>query len=228
MRTRWLVPLALLFVAVPVVLAAKGKDVLAQADAFIAQQKVDTKKDGWRVRVPKPPTFTFPKEGKKPVWVLETNKGKLVFQLFDKQAPAHVSNLIYLTRLGFYDGLSFHRVIKGFMAQGGCPLGTGGGMLPYGLPLEVSGETKHNRAGLLSAARTSDPNSAGSQFFITFGPAPGLDPMPGAPGREGYTLYGELIDGKPTLAALEAAGAPSDPGRPSEPLTITKATVELR
>lgn len=211
-----------------VALAAKTKDVLAQADEFIAQKKVDTKQEGWRLRVPQPPVFTFAKEGKKPVWVLETNKGKLAFKLFDKAAPAHVSNLIYLTRLGFYDGLKFHRVIKGFMAQGGCPLGTGSGMLPYGLPLEVSSETKHDRAGLLSAARTNNPNSAGSQFFITFGPAPGLNPVPNTPGREGYTLYGELVDGSAALKALEAAGAARDPGTPSEPLTITKATIELR
>lgn len=206
----------------------KEKDVLAQADAFIASKKVETKQDGWRLRVPQPPVFTFATSGKQPVWVLETSKGRLVFRLRSDLAPGHVSNLIYLTRLGFYDGLSFHRVIKGFMAQGGCPRGTGSSALPYGLKLEVGPATRYDRRGLLAAARTSDPNSAGSQFFITFGPTPGLNPSSG-PGGEGYTLYGEAIEGQDTtLKALEAAGAASDPGRPSEALTITKATVELR
>lgn len=227
MRSFACLPLLALLLLVPEAGAAREKDVVAQADAFIAKSKIGTTAEGWRTRLPKPPTFTFAK-GRKVRWVLETSKGRVVAELDEGVAPAHVSNIVYLTRLKFYDGLTFHRVIKGFMAQGGCPLGNGGGNPGYGLPLEVRPDVKHTKAGQLSTARSSLPNSDGSQFFITFGPAPGLDHVPGVPGREGYTLFGEVVEGLDVVRAIEAAGAPGDPGTPRERLEIRKASIELK
>jgi cyclophilin family peptidyl-prolyl cis-trans isomerase len=203
------------------VVALREGDPIAEVDAYIARTKPDVTRPDWRTRLPAPVQVGFPKD-KHVHWVLETNKGRLVVRLWHSVAPLHASNLIYLTRLGFYDGLVFHRVIQTFMAQGGCPRGNGTGMPGYGLPLEVSKTARHDRAGLLSTANTGRPGTDGSQFFLTFRPAPELD--------GGYTVYGEIVEGMDTLRALEAAGAPARSGRqePREKLVITKATVELR
>jgi len=142
-------------------------------------------------------------------------------KLWHEVAPLHVSNLVYLTRLGFYDGLTFHRVIQGFMAQGGCPVGNGSGMPGYGLPLEVSKSAKHDRAGLLSTANTGSKNTDGSQFFLTFRPAPELD--------MGYTVYGEVVSGMEVVRLLEAAGGPPNSrGTPRQKLLIERARVDVR
>ena len=98
---------------------------------------------------------------------LKTNHGLIVLDLLPDIAPGHCGNLIGLARIGYYNGVSFHRVISGFMIQGGCPLGTGTGGPGYTIKAEFN-EMPHV-AGVLSMARTSDPNSAGSQFFICLG-----------------------------------------------------------
>ncbi len=206
----------------------KVGDPLAEADAFIASQTIDKSNPAWRTRLPLPPVFGWPAD-KKVLWTIDTNKGRLVAELWPKAAPHHASNVVYLARLGFYDGLVFHRIIQGFMAQGGCPLKNGGGSTGYGLPLEARTSVPHDRRGILSAARTAFPNSANSQFFITFGPTPGLNPVPRMPGREGYSVFGAVVEGLDgTLAAIEAVGAPSDPGTPREPVLIEKTYVEIR
>jgi cyclophilin family peptidyl-prolyl cis-trans isomerase len=132
-------------------------------------------------------------------------------------APMHVTSFIYLTRLGFYDGLAFHRVIPGFMAQGGCPLGTGTGGPGYKFAGEFKPGVKHTKGGLLSMANAG-PGTDGSQFFLTFVPTPWLD------GK--HTIYGEVTSGLETLKALEAAG--SQGGRPTEPLKIEKVTISVQ
>src|SRR5262249_18396763 len=124
---------------------------------------------------------------------------------------------IYLTRLGFYDGLTFHRVITGFMAQGGDPMGIGMGGPGYQYEGEFSDSVKHDKPGILSMANAG-PGTDGSQFFITFVPTPHLN------GK--HSIFGEVIDGMDVLKKLEAAGSPS--GKPSEPLTITKATIVVQ
>jgi cyclophilin family peptidyl-prolyl cis-trans isomerase len=129
----------------------------------------------------------------------------------------HVTNFIDLTRLGFFDGLSFHRVITQFMAQGGCPLGTGTGDPGYRFEGEYRADVKHDRPGLLSMANAG-PGTDGSQFFLTFVPTPWLN------GK--HTIFGEVIEGQDVLKKLEAAGTQS--GKTTEPLSIVKATVELR
>jgi cyclophilin family peptidyl-prolyl cis-trans isomerase len=126
----------------------------------------------------------------------------------------HVSSTVYLTRLGFYDGLAFHRVIPGFMAQGGCPEGKGTGGPGYTFDGEFSARVKHDRPGLLSMANAG-PGTDGSQFFLTFVPTPWLD------GK--HTIFGEVVEGQEVLGRMESLGSAS--GRPSETLRITKATV---
>jgi cyclophilin family peptidyl-prolyl cis-trans isomerase len=111
--------------------------------------------------------------------------------------------------------LAFHRVITGFMAQGGCPLGTGTGGPGYQYGGEFSPSVKHNTPGLLSMANAG-PNTDGSQFFLTFVPTPWLD------GK--HTVYGKVVEGLDTLSKLEAAG--SESGRTSEPLRIESVTIQ--
>lgn len=182
-------------------------------DAFIAEQTVDTAASGWRTHLAKPPNVTF-EAGASYFWELETNLGAVTVELLPSVAPMHVASTIYLTRLGFYDGLSFHRVISAFMAQGGCPLGTGTGGPGYQYAGEFDASVKHDRPGLLSMANAG-PGTDGSQFFLTFVPTPWLD------GK--HTIFGEVVDGMPTVQALEARGSQS--GATSERLEITKATV---
>jgi peptidyl-prolyl cis-trans isomerase B (cyclophilin B) len=196
--------------------AAVTDPAIAQIDKFIADQKIDTKSPGWKTHLPKPPKLDFTK-GKTYVWVLDTNKGTMKITLKPDVAPMHVSSTIYLTRLGFYDGLTFHRVINGFMAQGGDPLGTGTGGPGYQYDGEFDANTKHEKPGILSMANAG-PGTDGSQFFITFVPTPHLN------GR--HSIFGEVTDGMDTLKKLEAAGSPS--GKTSEPLSITKATIEVK
>ena len=118
--------------------------------------------------------------------ILETTKGKVVIALRPDLAPKHVERIKTLAREGFYDGLVFHRVIDGFMAQCGCPNGAGtGGSKHPNLPAEFSAEP-HVR-GTCSMARASNPNSANSQFFICFDDARFLDKQ--------YTVWGQVVEG---------------------------------
>ncbi|HKZ95947.1 MAG TPA: peptidylprolyl isomerase [Hyphomicrobiaceae bacterium] len=118
--------------------------------------------------------------------IVETTKGRVVIAMRPDLAPKHVERIKTLAREGFYDGIAFHRVIDGFMAQTGCPEGTGTGGSAYpDLPAEFSAE-RHVR-GAVSMARASSPNSANSQFFICFGDASFLDKK--------YTVWGQVIEG---------------------------------
>ena len=118
---------------------------------------------------------------------IDLKDGRVVIQLFPDLAPKQVARIKQLAREHFYDGTPFHRVIEGFMAQGGDPTGTGSGgsQLPD-LPAEFTRTRKFLR-GTVGAARTSDPNSANSQFFIMFAPAPSLDGQ--------YTIFGQVVSG---------------------------------
>src|SRR5262245_55788373 len=182
----------------------------------IAAKKIDKSQQNWRMRLPQFPAVTYAK-GTKYFWNLETNKGPIQVRFMPDAAPNHVTNFIYLTELGFFDGLSFHRVIPGFMAQGGCPQGTGTGSPGYNFDGECKAEVKHDRPGLLSMANTGRPRSDGSQFFLTFVPTPHLDMK--------HTIFGEVVgeEGMKTLKALEAKGSGS--GQTSEKLEIKKATI---
>ena len=117
--------------------------------------------------------------------VFTTNKGAIRIRLFADKTPVTVSSFVNLVQRGYYDGLSFHRVIPDFMVQGGCPQGTGTGDPGYRFEDEFDPELKHDRAGILSMAN-SGPGTNGSQFFITHGPTPHLD------GK--HTVWGVVMD----------------------------------
>jgi len=193
----------------------QGSAALHQIRAFIADQKIDTNGASWRTSLPKPPRLEF-EPTRTYFWVLATSEGTIRLKLYTDVAPMHVSSTIYLTELGFYDGLTFHRVIPGFMAQGGCPLGNGGGSPGYAYDGEFSPSVRHDRAGLLSMAN-SGAGTDGSQFFITFDKQPHLD------GK--HTIFGEVVAGTDTLKKLEAQGTQG--GATKKRLVIEKATIEV-
>ena len=196
-------------------LGCSDKDqTLEKVDSLIASQQIDKTQSDWKSNLKLPEMMGF-SEGKIYMWELETNKGKLIIKLNHEVAPMHVSSTIYLTQLGFYDGLSFHRVIPGFMLQGGDPQGNGRGNPGYKYQGEFSDTVSHDKAGILSMANAG-PGTDGSQFFITFKATPFLD------GK--HTIFGEVVEGlDTTLVALEKLG--SLRGTPTEPLQINKATI---
>jgi cyclophilin family peptidyl-prolyl cis-trans isomerase len=206
---------ALCVTSTSVVAEESADEAVAAIDAFIAKQKVDTQQSGWKGRLTKPPKVGF-SSGSTYFWNLDTNKGSIKIQLYPDSTPMHVSSTIYLTRLGFYDDIVFHRVIPGFMAQGGDPTGTGRGGPGYKYAGEFAGGRKHNRPGVLSMAN-SGPNTDGSQFFLTFVKTPHLD------GK--HTVFGAVVDGMETLKLLEKSG--SRRGKTTEKLFIEKATISV-
>lgn len=136
--------------------------------------------------------------------------GDVVIKLRSDVAPGHVERITTLAARGFYDGVKFHRVIPGFMAQGGCPKGTGTGGSDLPDLKQEFNDVPHVR-GVCSMARTSAPNSANSQFFICFADARFLDRQ--------YTVWGEVISGMEFVDALPKGEPPREPGK------IIKATV---
>ena len=136
--------------------------------------------------------------------VLETTKGRIVIELRPDLAPGHVERIKTLARQGFYDGVPFHRVIEGFMAQTGDPTGTGsGGSDLPDLKAEFNAEP-HVR-GVCSMARTNAPNSANSQFFICFDDAGFLDKQ--------YTVWGEVVEGMENVDKIKRGEPVRDPDR---------------
>ena len=133
--------------------------------------------------------------------LMETTKGQVVIAMRPDLAPGHVARIKELARDGFYDGLKFHRVIGGFMAQTGCPQGTGTGGSGKKLKAEFS-DAKHRR-GTVSMARATDPNSGDSQFFICFDEAPHLNKQ--------YTVWGTVIDGMQHIDAINKGEPPKSP-----------------
>jgi peptidylprolyl isomerase len=134
---------------------------------------------------------------------METTKGAVTIRLRPDLAPTHVARIKELAGDGFYDGLPFHRVIEGFMAQTGCPHGRGTGGSGKKLKAEFSSE-KHRR-GTVSMARAMDPDSGDSQFFVCFADAPWLDGQ--------YTVWGEVVDGMEAVDAIARGEPPREPDR---------------
>lgn len=145
---------------------------------------------------------------------LDLADGRVVIKLRPDLAPAHVARIKELTREGFYNGLNFHRVIPGFMAQTGDPRGDGTGGSGKKLKAEFSKE-KHLR-GSVSMARAASPDSGDSQFFICFAPAPFLDGQ--------YTIWGEVVSGMEFVDKIKM-GDQSDNGRVDNPSKIVKMQV---
>lgn len=161
----------------------------------------------------KPPEMTID-PSKKYSATIETTAGSIEIEFWPEVAPGHVNSFIFLAGEGFYEGVIFHRVIPGFMIQGGDPTGSGMGGPGYKLKAEFN-KRKHVR-GVLSAARSSDPNSAGSQFFIMHDDAPHLDGQ--------YTAFGQVTSGLEVVDTI-AAAAKDHNDRPKNPTKITKITV---
>ncbi len=151
--------------------------------------------------------------------VLKTSEGEMTLSFLTDKAPKHVENFLSLAEKGFYDGTVFHRVISGFMIQGGCPNGTGTGGPGHNVDAEFN-DTRHVK-GTLSMARAADPNSAGSQFFICHGEASFLDGQ--------YTAFGQLVAGEDVLDKIANApvqsGAGGENSKPVSPVKLEKVTV---
>ena len=146
---------------------------------------------------------------------LTTNKGPIRLTFLPDVAPGHVQNFLGLAKSGFYNGLTFHRVIKGFMIQGGCPLGTGTGDGGYKIKAEFNA-TPHE-AGVMSMARSQNPDSAGSQFFICLERHSHLD--------RNYTAFGKVADAE-SMATVRAIGEVSTRNdKPVQPVVIETVTV---
>jgi cyclophilin family peptidyl-prolyl cis-trans isomerase len=193
----------------------KEDAAIKQIDAMIAKAAVKKDDPVWRTKLTMPEKATFDPSHTYYARMV-TSKGPIRIKFMPQVAPMHVTSFVYLTRLGFYDGLTLHRVIPGFMAQGGCPLGTGTGGPGYKFGGETRADVKHDRGGLLSMANAG-PGTDGSQFFLTFVATPWLD------GK--HTIFGEIVEGMDTMKAIEPLG--SDRGTPKEKITIDKVTIEV-
>ena len=125
---------------------------------------------------------------------VETDKGTITFTLHEDKAPVTTENFVGLAERGFYNGLTFHRVEPGFVIQGGCPQGTGTGSSDKRITLEIHPDLRHDRAGTVAMARSSDPNSASCQFYITLAPTPFLD--------DNYAVFGHVISGQDVVSTI--------------------------
>lgn len=154
--------------------------------------------------------------------MIETDFGSMTLRFFPELAPKHVDNFLALAESGFYDGLGFHRIVKNFVIQGGCPRGDGTGNGPRRLPAEFN--DRQHEFGTLSMARAADPNSASCQFFLCLGRLEFLDGQ--------YTVFGELAD-EPSRETLKKIGAvktrdtgTGEASTPVQPVKIKKVTVQ--
>lgn len=147
---------------------------------------------------------------------IETDKGTIKAELYEDKAPITAANFIKLAKSGFYNGLIFHRVIKGFMIQGGDPAGTGSGGSRDTIALETHPELNHTD-GAVSMARTNDPNSASSQFFICDGAQSHLD--------GNYAVFGQVIEGIEVVRAIAAVSVDSR-DKPLEEVKMTKVSIQ--
>ncbi len=128
--------------------------------------------------------------------VLDTTKGEIRFELYEDLAPVTAQNFIDLAEKGFYNGLAFHRYVEGFVIQGGDPKGDGTGGSKNTIPLEVMPSLKHDAAGVFAMARSSHPDSASSQFYITLQATPNLDMS--------YAVFGRVKEGLDVIMSLRA------------------------
>ena len=138
---------------------------------------------------------------------LKLDKGDIVIQLLPQAAPITVNNFVFLARQGYYDGVTFHRVLSGFVAQAGDPTGTGNGGPGYFIPNETSSGLKFDKAGVVAMAN-SGADRNGSQFFITFAEEPGLD--------GGYTIFGQVIAGMDVVGKLTLRDPQANPLEPGD------------
>ena len=155
------------------------------------------------------------KENLNRVAVIETNMGTMEIELFEDKAPRTVSNFVDLIEKGFYDGVIFHRIISGFMIQGGDPTGTGMGGPGYEIDDEFHPDLKHDSKGILSMANAG-PDTGGSQFFITLAPTPHLDNR--------HAVFGKLISGEDVLDKIGAVATGAN-DKPINEVKMIKVTI---
>lgn len=211
--------LAMLLVVLLIVAGCGKRDNSGNNDASsAASQPAATNQEGAAA------TSTLDTSGDNPIVTIEMDSGKTIkIELYPKVAPNTVNNFISLVKKGFYDGTIFHRVIPGFMIQGGDPDGTGMGGPGYSIEGEFTNngfknDLKHSR-GVISMARTNDPDSAGSQFFIMVKDSPFLDGQ--------YASFGKVIEG--IEVADEIVSTPTGAqDRPKTPQVMKKVTVDTR
>jgi peptidylprolyl isomerase len=146
---------------------------------------------------------------------IATPRGDIAIKLRPDLAPQTVNSFVFLAREGFYDGLTWHRVLQGFMAQGGDPTGTGMGSAGYTVPDEFTDKVQFDRPGIVAMAHSSAPNSGGSQFFITTAPAPHLNGQ--------YTVFGEVTQGQDIVDGIPLRDPDQNPTAPGE--QMLKVTV---
>ncbi|HEY5641124.1 MAG TPA: peptidylprolyl isomerase [Dehalococcoidia bacterium] len=137
--------------------------------------------------------------------LVHTERGDFTMTLRPDLAPQHVNSFVFLARDGYYDGVTFHRVLPGFVAQAGDPTGTGSGGPGYSLPAEFTTEVPYTE-GVVGAARTNDPDSAGSQWFVTLGEASNLNGQ--------YTVFAQVTDGMDVVKCITPRDPSSNPGAP--------------
>ena len=191
-----------------------GPDPIEAIDAYAGEHPVDKRNPNWKRKVPRPPMSIAFDPNKTYYWFLHTSEGVIKIELKPEWAPKHVASTIYLTRIGFYNGLGFHRIIPQFMAQGGDPIGDGSGGPGFRYAGEFHKKGKHKKRGTVSMAN-SGPRTDGSQFFILFKEQPSLD------GK--HTVFGQVVEGKGTLRSIEAFGSQS--GKPRKPVTIIRSEI---
>ena len=151
------------------------------------------------------PAMAQPKPDPENTLFLDLKDGRVVIQLLPDIAPLHVERIKKLTRDGFYDGIVFHRVIEGFMAQTGDPTGTGRGGSKLGNVKAEFSRTRQFLRGTVGAARSQDPNSADSQFFICFAPTPFLNGQ--------YTIWGQVVEGMAFVDKIARGEPPRTPDK---------------
>ena len=221
MKSRTLLYLLSTLIAAAVVLAACGGEEESAAEPPAA----DTPKpaaaqestESQPVQKPKsysaPPPMTIDPDKSYTATVQLEKGGEFVVELFAKEAPKTVNNFVFLSREGYYDGVTFHRVIADFMAQGGDPTGTGAGGPGYRFEDEFHPDRRHDSAGVLSMANAG-PGTNGSQFFITFVATPFLD--------DKHTVFGKVIEGMDVVngISLRDPGTATTPGDAIATITI--------
>lgn len=195
----------------------RADPVIQDCRAYIESLALDRSDSSWRTKAPRPPELSF-REKHSYYWSIATNCGEMTFKLLPGRAPRHVASLLYLTLLGYYDGLQIHRIEPGFLARGGCPLGNGRGSSGFRLPAETSSQATHDRAGLLSAAPSAGLRNNSGQFVITLDAATQLD------GK--YTLFGSMVAGSNVLPVLNKRGSTAK-GRPTLPVQIVRAWIRI-
>jgi cyclophilin family peptidyl-prolyl cis-trans isomerase len=191
------------------------KEVDKTLDTVKKVQPVEQKKD--TVKTEKKDTIaTNDTKSEGDIIKMETTMGTIKIKLFPDKAPKTVARIKELVSRGFYNGLIFHRIIDGFMIQGGDPTGTGTGGSGQSIPDEFNNGLKHDKKGVVAMAHSAAPNSQDSQFYITLAPATHLD------GK--YTVFGQVIDGQDVVDKMGKLKTGQN-DRPMEPPKMTKVTM---